>query len=503
MDHNRGMNDSLPLYRAAQVRALDERAIALSGEPGYALMQHAAREAYTQLRRRWPRARTLCVLAGPGNNGGDGLELACLARADELTVRVCLFADPAGLRGSAAQAWAAWQAAGGAMDAAECLPECLLQADVVVDGLLGTGLTRPPEGPLRAAIEAVNASARPVLAIDVPSGIHADTGAVMGQAVRAELTVSFIGRKRGLYTGAALDHVGMLVFADLGVDSRSYQVCLPDAGLLQSNALAEVLRRRPRDSHKGDFGHVLAIGGAPGYGGAIRLCAQAALRAGAGLVSVATHPDTALALLAAQPELMVRGLATAQQAEAQALMARASVLALGPGLGQGTWAQGWLEAVLAAGKPLVLDADGLNMLAQGALATLPGDSVLTPHPGEAARLLGCGSGDIQADRFAAVTALRDKYKAVVVLKGAGTLVAAPGAPIRVCPAGNPGMAVGGMGDLLTGVIVALRAQGLPAATAAWAGVLVHALAGDAAAAEGERGLLPSDVLAQLRRQVNP
>jgi NAD(P)H-hydrate epimerase len=267
------------------------------------------------------------------------------------------------------------------------------------------------------------------------------------------------------------------------------------------DALPAWLPPRPRDSHKGANGHVLCIGGDHGSGGAIVLCAQAALRTGAGLASVATRAAHVPALLARQPEAMAHAV---ESGDALApLFARASIIAIGPGLGQGAWGRAMLAAALAASKPLVLDADALNLLAAAPRA-LPAGTILTPHPGEAARLLDSDIASVQGDRNAAALALVQRYGAVVVLKGAGTIVAAPGRIPHVVAAGNPGMATGGMGDLLTGVIAALRAQGLDAFDAASCGALLHAHAGDLAAREdGMRGLLPSDLLPWLHRCANP
>jgi len=263
--------------------------------------------------------------------------------------------------------------------------------------------------------------------------------------------------------------------------------------------LLPLLPPRPVDSHKGRNGHVLCVGGNAGSGGAVMLAAESALRAGAGLVSVATQPQHVAALLARLPEAMTH--AVQDSGELQALLPRATVIAIGPGLGQDDWARELWRQVLACGKPLVIDADALNLLA--AHPQPLHDAILTPHPGEAARLLGSDTATVQADRVAAAKALAARFDAVVVLKGAGTLVAAPHAHPRMIGAGNPGMAVGGMGDLLTGIIAALRAQGLGAFDAASCGALLHSLAGDVAARDGQRGLLPTDLLAPLRRLANP
>src|SRR5690606_21801302 len=261
-----------------------------------------------------------------------------------------------------------------------------------------------------------------------------------------------------------------------------------------------MLQPRARDSHKGDHGHVLCIGGDHGSGGAIIMCAQAALRSGAGLASIATRASHVPASLARQPEIMAHAVESADGLAP--LLARANMVAIGPGLGTGEWGRALLEAALASGKPLLLDADALNLLAQSA-RTVPAGTILTPHPGEAGRLLGSDAATVQADRHAALRALIQRHGCVVVLKGAGTLVGAPGRDTTVVTGGNPGLAVGGMGDLLSGVIASLHAQGLGAFEAASCGAQLHAAAGDAAAVDGMRGMLPSDLLPHLRRCANP
>ena len=286
------------------------------------------------------------------------------------------------------------------------------------------------------------------------------------------------------------------------MDAAGYGDAGPCADLLDAQALRRWLPPRRRDTHKGESGRVLCVGGELGGGGAIVLCAQAALRAGAGLVGVATRAAHVPAVLARQPEAMVRaieagdGLAAPLEA-----IGENGVVACGPGLGGGEWGAALFGRVLGSGRALVLDADALNLLA--AAPRVLDDAILTPHPGEAGRLLGLDTAQVQHDRFGALDALVQRYACTVVLKGAGTLVGAPGRRPCVIGAGNPGMATGGMGDLLTGTIAAMRAQGLPAFEAACAGALLHSLAGDAAAREGQRGLLPSDLLPWLRRLANP
>ena len=478
------------LYTAAQARALDRQATAVLGISGHVLMQRAAAAAWRCLRARWPQARRIVVLCGVGNNGGDGYLLARTSRDAGVQASVIALDPPNG--GDAERACAEWRNARGAiLEIDDALPD----ADVYVDALFGTGLARPVDGRARTLIEQVNARKEPVLALDVPSGISADTGQVLGAAVRATTTISFIAHKRGLFTGAAAEYCGELVLDTLGLPDELYENSAFDARLLDMRRMARWLPPRARDAHKGDFGHVLAIGGEHGLGGAIRLCGEAALRAGAGLVSVATRTENVVALNAARPELMAHGVKDALMLHP--LLNRAQVIALGPGLGQSEWSKIVWQSAIAAGRPVVIDADGLNLLAH-TVVHLPPQTVLTPHPGEAARLLECDTATIARDRYAAAREIAQEYGSVTVLKGAGTLIAHPQGDIAVCPWGNPGMATGGTGDVLTGIISGLLAQGLNTWRAARLGVALHAQAGDAAAKDGEAGLLASDLFPHLR-----
>jgi hydroxyethylthiazole kinase-like uncharacterized protein yjeF len=488
-----------PLYSADQVRELDRRAIVEHGIAAYELMQRAARACWQRIVERWPDARSLCVVCGTGNNGGDGYEIARLARAAGWAVSVVAPYGMPTQPGDARRACEAWLAEAGT----EPLPfaRTLPSAAVVVDALFGTGLKRRLDDVAIAVVDAIDAARSAgagIVAVDLPSGLDGSTGAAnLGACVRADLTVSFIGRKFDLYTGQGPQYAGERHFDALDVPPAVYEHVPPLAQLQARAQLQRVLPRRPRTAHKGDHGHVVLMGGNDGMAGAILLAARAALRAGAGLVSVVTRASHAAALTAAQPELMCHG--SDDSAAVRALVRKADVVAIGPGLGQDAWARGLWSIALDAGKPLLLDADALNLLAIEPVALA--DAVMTPHPGEAARLLRCTTAEVQTDRLAALRALEQRYGASIVLKGAGTLVS--GQPAAVCPFGNPGMAVGGMGDVLSGIIAAFRGQGLDAVTAAQAGVLAHALAGDAVAIGGERGLLPSDLIAGLRGIVNP
>jgi hydroxyethylthiazole kinase-like uncharacterized protein yjeF len=492
----RGMHPiSAGVYTAAQVRELDRCAIERYDIPGYELMTRAGHAALNALRRAWPDTRSLCIVCGPGNNGGDGFVTARLARAQGLRAHVVALTDPAQLEGDARRAFDDFTAAGGQCE--DWHPQAALSADVIVDAVFGTGLGRAIEGRLAEALRTINAAGRPIVAVDIPSGLHADAGRELGIAIRADLTVTFIGRKLGCYVGAGPDFVGRVVFDDLGVPAALYGDVPSTLLLLDESALLTALPPRARTAHKGRHGHVLIVGGAAGMGGAARLAGEAALRAGAGLVTAAVHPHS-LGALAGRPELMTAAIGTFTELEGA--LERASVVALGPGLGQSPWSMEVLAGVLACDKPLVVDADALNLLA---LDPRSRDAwVLTPHPGEAARLLGTTTDAVQADRLGAATQLQARYGGTVVLKGAGSIVQGPAGQGWICDRGNPGMAVAGMGDVLTGVIAGIAAQCGDLALAARAGVFVHASAGDRAAVAGQRGLTAGDVIGELRACVN-
>lgn len=489
------------LYTAAAARELDRLAIEEHGIAGYELMCRAGQAVVDVAREAFPNRRTWLVLCGAGNNGGDGYVIARQARALGLEVNVAALCDPQQLRGDAGRAYQAWRESGGTVsDWQGSLPG---RPGVIIDAMLGTGLDRPLAGDWRAAIELANAARVRRVAVDIPSGLHADTGTVLGAAFMADLTVTFIGRKRGLYTADGPDHAGLVEFADLDVPDAVHEaLAVPgsvEAGrLLSRDDLRAGLPARRKNTHKGGFGHVLVLGGNRGMSGAARLTAEAALRCGAGLVSVATHRAHADMLNLARPELMVLGLD--EQASLAAVLERASVLAVGPGMGKDSWARKHWTVAMASVLPLVLDADGLNLLAE--LGAQRPDMVLTPHPAEAARLLACSCAEVQADRVGAAQRLARQFQAVVVLKGVGTVVATPDGQWSICPLGNPGMATAGSGDVLTGVIAALLAQGLCSADAARLGVVAHAAAGDLAAGDGQRGTLALDICTALRAVVN-
>ncbi len=465
--------------------------MAAAGADLYSLMEHAGQAVFVALRQRWPEARLLWIFCGRGNNGGDGYVVARLARAAGYKVRVVALGEPA-CDQPAWQARQAWLAEGGQETALAALQG---EPDVAVDALLGSGPRTALTGAVLEHVEFLNRLAAPVLAVDVPTGLQADSGCRLGVAVKASLTLCLIGLKPGLVTGAAVDLVGELQLA--GLDGGR-ELAEGGAPLGWAQNYASVCRRlepRARASHKGDCGRVLLVGGGPGMPGAIRLAGEASLRSGAGLVRVHCHVDNRLAVAAGRPELMLGS------DHGPAELDWATIRVLGPGLGHSDWAEEQWQAVMAQPGPLVLDADGLNRLAREPRRR--DDWILTPHPGEAARLLGWTTARVEADRYAAVRALQQTFGGVVLLKGAGTLIF-DGESLSVCREGNPGMASGGMGDLLSGIIAALWAQGLSAVDAALVGACLHGEAADrAAAAAGERGLLASDLLPWIHTLCNP
>ena len=491
------------LHDAASLRRIEARATAGQGSDPFELMRRAGRAGWRCALRHWPQAQRIVVVCGPGNNGGDGYVLARYALDSGRDVRLVHLPGHEPRGDLARRALEDCLGRGGKPQAFDAMASngTLPPADLVVDALFGIGLDRAPDAEAARLIDAINLHPAPRLSLDVPSGVDVARGSAPGVAIRATRTLDFIASKAGLRTGPALDLAGALELAPLDLAPELVAEEGAVAELLSPAHLRRWLQPRHRDAHKGQFGRVLCIGGDHGRGGAVILCAEAAMRCGAGLVEVATRSAHLPPLLARRPEAMGHGVE--RVADVADLLDRADVVALGPGLGTEAWGRVMFGAALAAGKPLVLDADALNLLAARPRPLPPG-TILTPHPGEAANLLGTDARRVQADRFEAARALSARHDVVVVLKGAGTIVAAPGRPPRILDGGNPGMAVAGMGDLLTGIIAALRAQGLAPIAAASAGVALHAGAGDSAAHDhGQRGMLPSDLLPWLRRLANP
>lgn len=497
------------LYRADQVRALDRCAIEDYHTPGIDLMERAGQATFHALRQRWPRAQRIAVYCGGGNNGGDGFVIARLAKEANLNVTVYLLADQSRIKGDAKLAFNKMkQARVPLIVAADQFDD---QVEIIVDAMLGTGLAGDVEGQWKTAIDWINQqqakSLCKVVSADIPSGLHADSGRVLGTAIKADLTVTFIGLKMGMFTAMGPDCCGELLFDNLEVNPEVYQSVTPSATLLQSQLLSTFFQKRPRYSHKGSHGCVLVVGGNHGMAGAVLLAGEAALRCGAGMVSIACRPQHVAAVVAHRPELMCHGLAEDLKQLTQqlkALIASVDCIVVGPGLGKDQWAQQILSVVREAHLPTIIDADALNLLAGDHDGTSRENWVITPHPGEASRLLKCSTLNIQNDRFAAIRSLKERYASTVILKGNGSLVIDADEDISVCAAGNPGMATAGMGDVLSGVLAACVAQSKQIPESAKVATLLHAQAADMAVEKsGERGLIASDLFAYLQALVNP
>lgn len=494
------MAPSLPnataVYLTSDIRRIEALAAARPDAPP--LMERAGLAAAEIARTLvGDRARRILVVAGPGNNGGDAFVIARRLKQWWFDVTVVYIGDEAKLPDDARAALAAWRDAGGACVAA--IPAG--RWGLAVDGIFGIGLQRDLTGPYAALVQRLNALDAPVLAVDVPSGLDSDTGRVLGCAVRASHTVTFIALKPGLLTLDGPDCCGELHLATLGLDAAEMQ---PARGtVLGREVIANALPTRKRNTHKGTFGSLAIVGGAPGMIGAALLAARAALKLGAGRVYAGFLADPAPAVDPAQPELMLRGAAELLE------MPGLDCVAVGPGLSQSPAAQAALETALAMPLPLVLDADALNLVAahaalRGATTGRSAPTVLTPHPAEAGRLLGCGTADVQRDRVSAALRLARDLNSGVVLKGAGSVCAWPDGRWAINTSGNPGMASAGMGDVLTGFIGALLAQRVPAQLALAAGVHLHGAAADALVASGigPVGLAAGEVIDAARRLVN-
>jgi len=486
-----------PLYTVAGVRALE--AAALKRDPRANLMERAGRAAADLAREvAGDAGRAVLVLAGPGNNGGDAFEVATHLKHGFHRVDVVFAGDAAKLPHDAGAALAKWHAAGGRV--LQAIPADT-RYDLVVDGLFGIGLVRPLAGAMAELVGAASALPCARLALDIPSGLNADTGAVMGAAFRATHTITFIAGKPGLYTLDGPDHCGETRLATLGLDCAALA---PPAGHLVTGAvLAAPLLARPRNFHKGEAGSLAILGGASGMVGAAVLAGRAAIRLGAGKVFLGLLTGEPPQVDDAQPELMLR------KPEQLLTDVPLAAIAAGPGLGTDSAAQRLLAQALRLDLPIVLDADALNLVAsygvlQSAVQARKAPTLLTPHPAEAARLAGCATGEIQADRVAAAQRLAAKLKAFVALKGNGTITAAPDGRWWLNGSGNPGMASAGMGDVLTGIVGAIAAQGLPAADALVAGVHLHGAAADALVARGVGpvGLTAGELIDEARRLAN-
>ena len=487
------------LFDAKSVAQLDRTVIDTHGVPGIVLMKRAGRAALSELLDTFGVPTSLTIFCGSGNNAGDGYIVGALAAAKNIPVQIVELATKLSADASKAKQFA--QQAG--VNFADFSQVTEVTSGVIVDGLLGTGFDGDLRQPYIDAIQLINASGLPVLALDIPSGLHADTGHVADVAVKADLTVTFIGAKQGLFSAQGPAVCGDITYDSLDVPGQVFEQVTATAKLLDLFELMDCLPPLSIDGHKNLRGHAMVIGGDQGFGGAAILAAEACLQIGAGVTSLATRPEHIAPMLVRQPEVMACPVVSGQELEP--LLSRPNVLVVGPGLGRSPWSEQLLQKAVAAGLPMVLDADGLNILADGRVVPNPDGSqwVLTPHAGEAARLLGVSVAEVQADRYGAVRLLQEKYSGVVLLKGPGTLIAGPDKITQVCTYGNPAMATAGMGDILSGIIGGLMAQGCDAQTATELGCCLHSSAADLTAQEqGSRGLVASDLLPRIRSLLN-
>ena len=504
----------MKIATAQQMRNIDRRAIREFGLSGTVLMENAATAVMAEMDKFFGglAGSRIGILCGKGNNGGDGLALARRLRVRGVQVRVALLAPLSAVRGEAKVNLSIIQKMDVELKAnasTNAISEVVAWADILVDALLGVGLSTPLKGTHAFAVELMNASGKPVVSVDVPTGVNADTGEVMGSAVRADLTVTMALPKRGLALYPGAEYTGTLRVADLGIPAEVIEKEKIAAGLLDRSSVMGIIDRGGPDAHKGAFGHALIVAGSPGKAGAAVMAAQGALRAGAGLVSVATPNELAPVIQAQVCEAMCVPSAESLEgtlgigAEEELLKAAGAMTAcaIGPGLSTHyETSQAVRNLIQRLTIPMVIDADGLNALAGHLelLKRLKAPVVMTPHPGEMGRLLGISSDDVQKDRIGIASAFARKYNVTLALKGAATVVATPDGRVFINGNGNPGMATGGTGDVLTGMIGGLLAQGYSATQAACLGVYLHGFAGDLAASEkGEISMTAGDLIGKI------
>lgn len=498
-----------PILETKAMRLADKVTIEDLGLPSLVLMEMAAQAVNEVVEELFPEDGRLAVVCGVGNNGGDGLAMARKRHAQGLPVEVVLVGEKEELSADAAKQWQLAEAFGvplvqvASPQELDQLEAVLARADGVVDALFGTGLSRPLAGLPAQAVERINASGLPVVAVDLPSGLSGSSGQLLGPAVEATCTVVLGALKWAHVLPPAALACGQLFWGEIGIPRKKLEE-LASGFLLTAEDVARWLPQRSPDAHKGKFGHLLLVGGRWGRGGAVALGALAAVRAGAGLVTVATAAPAVAAVQALVPEAMVDPLPAGEEGSVlgqgiEASLERATALAVGPGLGLGEGPRALLRRILELWQgPLLLDADALTLLA-GELERLRGrkaPTVLTPHPGELARLLQTTTQQVQADRLGAARAAAERSGATVLLKGMHTLIAEAEGPLWVNPTGSPGLASGGAGDVLTGIIGAFLAQGLPGKEAAAVGAFLHGRAAELAS-KRFAGAVPASVVAKM------
>lgn len=504
------------LVTAKEMRELDRLTIEECGTPGHVLMERAGAGATAALLKAFPHVRStpVVIIAGKGNNGGDGLVIARLLKKKGIKCEVLLAAKKTEVTGDALRNLSAFLRLRGrvievtAPAHLSLVQEKLSRCGLVVDALLGTGLHSPVQGLMAALIDLINMSGVPVVAVDIPSGLDTDRGEALGTAIQAELTVTFGYPKLGQFTVPGAAHAGRLVIADIGIAPEALAAVRPQTALLTAADVGALVRERQCAAHKGDFGHLLVLAGARGKSGAAVLCGGAALRVGTGLVTLAgpsslnsVFSSTLIeAMTIPFPERPDGSLSLDEAAIARAIQGKSAV-AFGPGVGVSADTIGLTRWLLQySEQPLVIDADGLNCLATdlSVLREAQVPVVLTPHPGEMARLINSSNAEVQAHRLEVARTFAAQHDCYLVLKGAYTVIAAPDGQAWINATGNPGMASGGMGDVLTGILSGLLAQGYAPSEACALGVFLHGYAGDGAAQEkGESGILARDLIERL------
>ena len=491
------------VYKVNQLQRYEADAAQAVGLTLGQLMQKAGAAVFSQIRQHFPTARNFLIVCGKGNNGGDGYVVAKLAHQAGITVKVLVNGARETIKGEAKQALTLLEAFPIDIDFYQQVNAMSAEvkastADVIVDCLFGIGFNGVLSSELQHLISELNQQLATRVSVDLPSGLNADLGTVSSVAVQAELTVTLIAYKQGLLTGQAANYVGNVQLETLGVNHALAQLT-PTQCFRQNSANLPKLAPRSPSSHKGNIGMLLAVGGYHAYTGAICLASEAALRSGAALVSVCCHEKSRATLLARQPELMVVANSAATLSEA-ANLSKVKAILLGPGLGKSTCSKELFNFVITLPQSKIVDADALSLLAEKPIKN--NHWILTPHPGEAAALLACSVADVEADRFAAVRKISQQYGGICVLKGAGTLVS-NGDIVWLNTSGNPGMASGGMGDVLSGIIGALSLQMADLFSAARLGVYIHGRAADIIAKKyGQVGILASDLYGEIQRLIN-
>lgn len=510
----------LPVFTAEEMRRLDRRAITELGIPGTTLMENAGAGAAREIRSAFGalRGKTVVVLCGKGNNGGDGFVVARHLRRGGARVRVFLVGSITEVRGDAAVKLREYQRSRGQVtevlrdEQIGGVERALAGADIIVDALLGTGLSGPAEGLMARSIAAINAAGRPVVALDLPSGLSSDTGRLLGPTVAATLTTTFAGLKRGLLLYPGAQNAGTVRVIPIGIPPAEVGRGISEF-LLESSDIRPLFPPRAPDAHKGTFGHLLVVAGSVGKTGAAALTGRAGLRSGAGLVTIACPASQQPVVAAlgmeimteALPETPSQSLALKAKDRLLDLAARVEAVALGPGVSLDPETQALVRELIAEiRRPLVVDADGLTALAGhlDLLKRVPAPRCLTPHPGEMARMLGMTVAEVQSNRIETVRAFCQRYGVFVALKGARTVLGEPSGKIVLNPTGNPGMATGGAGDVLAGMVGAFLSRGMDPRPALQAAVYLHGLAGGLARdARGEEGMIAGDILEMIPRAI--